>query len=285
MILPLLFAFGAMLFWGIGDFLIQRVTRKVGNIEALAWIGIIGTIGLLPFAWKDLGLVFSGGNFWLFLLLGAIVFASALFNFEALKKGKLSVIDVVLEIELPITIFLSFVFFKEVLSLTQAIVIVVIMSGIILIATKSFSHFKAKLERGVLIALVASVLYGAVNFLTAVSSKSISPMLAIWAPWMIMTILCLVVIIRREGLGGFISNAKNYKMLILFMGIFDTAAWIFYSHAVHEESISIITAITESYPAIALFLGLWLNKEKILFHQYLGAGLALVGSFVLAGTL
>ena len=58
MILPLLFAFGAMLFWGIGDFLIQRVTRKVGNIEALAWIGIIGTIGLLPFAWKDLGFVF-----------------------------------------------------------------------------------------------------------------------------------------------------------------------------------------------------------------------------------
>jgi hypothetical protein len=30
-------ALGAMLAWGIGDFLIQRVTRHVGDVEALAW--------------------------------------------------------------------------------------------------------------------------------------------------------------------------------------------------------------------------------------------------------
>jgi uncharacterized membrane protein len=66
------------------------------------------------------------------------------------------------------------------------------------------------------------------------------------------------------------------------MGIFDTIAWICYAYAVLDHQISIITAITESYPAIALFLGLWFNKEKILWHQYIGAALALIGSFILA---
>ena len=65
------------------------------------------------------------------------------------------------------------------------------------------------------------------------------------------------------------------------MGIFDTLAWVFYAFAVSQNEISITTAITESYPAIALFLGIKFNKEKIKWHQYLGAVLALVLSFVL----
>jgi uncharacterized membrane protein len=66
------------------------------------------------------------------------------------------------------------------------------------------------------------------------------------------------------------------------MAIFDTASWIFYSFAVFNGEISIITAITESYPVVALFLGVWFNKEKIKKHQYLGAILTIIASFILA---
>ena len=58
----ILLAFGAMISWGIGDFLIQKSTRKIGDIESLAWIGIIGSIILLPLALKDLHLI-SKDNF------------------------------------------------------------------------------------------------------------------------------------------------------------------------------------------------------------------------------
>ena len=68
-------------------------------------------------------------------------------------------------------------------------------------------------------------------------------------------------------------------------GIMDTVAWIFYAYATQNNSISIITAITECYPAIAIFLGLILNKEEIKWHQYTGAGLALIGSIILATTI
>ena len=66
------------------------------------------------------------------------------------------------------------------------------------------------------------------------------------------------------------------------MGIIDTLAWVFYAFAIVKYEISITTAITESYPAIALFLGLWFNRERIDWHQYLGAALAIISSVILA---
>ncbi|MDP2925667.1 MAG: DMT family transporter [Nanoarchaeota archaeon] len=281
----ILFALAAMFCWGIGDFLIQKSTRKIGNVESLAFIGIIGTIGLIPFIIKEIPLLFSLPNFLLLLLLGAITFFIALFNFEALKKGKLSVIDVIIELELPVTIILGFLFFRETLSYLQIFVISLIFIGIVLMATKSFKHFKTKLEKGVLFALIAAIGMGLINFLTAASSKQVSPLMAIWVPWLIFSIICILYIGKREGLRKLVKNSLKFRYLILFMGIFDTAAWLFYAFAVHESEISIITAITESYPAIALFLGVFINREKIKWYQYLGAILALLLSFILALTL
>ena len=70
----LLFAFLAMLCWGFGDFFIQRTTRKIGDVESLAYIGIIGSIILLPFVIKDFSLLFSFKNLALLFLLGIITF-------------------------------------------------------------------------------------------------------------------------------------------------------------------------------------------------------------------
>jgi len=98
--LSIIFAFLAMICWGFGDFFIQRCTRKIGNLESLAYIGIIGTLLLIPFIIKDFDLIFSSSNLFLLLGLGIITFIAAILDFEALKEGKLSVIDVLLEIEL-----------------------------------------------------------------------------------------------------------------------------------------------------------------------------------------
>lgn len=281
----ILLAFCALFSWAFGDFLIQRSTRKVGDVQTLAIIGIVGSIGLLPFIIKDFPLLGYKENIILLASLDTLTFVDAILNFEALKEGKLSIIDVVMEIELPVTAVLSYIILKEYLTTMQLIIVASIFIGIILIATKSFSHWKTKIEKGVWIALATAVLMGVVNFMTAVSSKKISPLMAIWFPWMIYGVISLIVIWRREGLKNFAVHVKEYKWLLLMTGIMDTAAWVFYAYATKNNNISIITAITESYPAIAMFLGLWLNKECIKWHQYAGAGLALAGSIILSLTI
>ena len=275
-------AFLAMFCWAFGDFFIQRSTRKVGDIQSLAFIGIIGGIILTPFIIKDFKLLFSLSNIILLSVLGVITFFAALFNFEALKKGKLSIVDVIIEIELPVTIILAYFFFKESLSLPQFSAIFLIFIGIILVATKSFSHWKVKIERGLILAVIAAIGMGFIDFLTSASSRAISPIMAIWFPWMIFSILCLAVIIKRGEFGLFTKNASKFKWLLIAMALFDTFAWLFYAYAVNKNDIAVITAITECYPALAMFLGLWINKERINFHQYLGAALAITASIALA---
>lgn len=280
----LIFAFLAMIFWGFGDFFIQRSSRKIGNVESLLFIGIIGLIGLLPLVWNDIPALFEWQNILLIGFLGVLTFVAGLLDFEALKEGKLSVIEVVLEIELPITILLGLVFFGESLSGIQWAIISLIFIGIVMMAIKEH-HLKNPrlfLEKGVLIALVGSIGMGGINFLTAASSRQVSPIMAIWGPALVFSVLCFFVILKREGFGKTFSNLKKFKWLILGMGIFDTAAWTTYAFATYNEELAIITAITESYPALGLFLGLKFNKEKIGWHQYVGAVLAIIASIALA---
>jgi len=280
----LIFAFLAMICWGIGDFFIQKSARKIGNVEALLFVGLIGLIGLFPFVFDSINQLFEWQNLLLIGFLGLLTFVAGLLDFEALKEGKLSVIEVVLEVELPTTILLGLIFFGERLTGTQWAIISLIFIGILMMAIKKahLKNLKAFLEKGVLIALIATVGMGAINFLTTAASRQISPLMAVWGPAFVFSIFCLIVIWRREGFKKTFSNLKRYKWLILAMGIFDTGAWLSYAFATFRGEIAIITAITESYPALGLLLGLWINKEKVDRHQYLGAALAIIASILLA---
>jgi len=283
--LSIMLAFAAMLAWGIGDFLIQKATRKIGDVETLAVIGIVGIVAFFPFVIKDLPLLLNFDNIFWLVVLGIVTFAAGILNFEALKLGKLSIVDVVLELELPVTIWMGVVFLGESLTFFQYGVISLIFVGMVLIGTRSFEHFKAKMEKGVWIALIASFFMGTVNFLTATNAKNVSPMMAIWVPWVVFTVICLCVIAQRGGIGKLTGHFREYTWLLLWVGLVDTLAWIFYAFSVVDYEVAIITAITESYPAIALMLGVWLNKEMIRPHQWLGAGLALAASIILSFTV
>lgn len=282
--ISLLAAFAAMLCWGFGDFFIQRSVRRVGDVQALAWIGVIGVIGLAPFIIKDLPLLANAYGLSILLILGVITFIAAIVSFEAYKKGKLSVVEVLLELELPITVILGMMFFRESPSVIQFGIMGLIFLGIILMAIKkpNFKEPFKGLEKGVWFAVLGAIGMGLLNFFTASGAKNVSPLMAVWVPWVVFTVISLAFIARREGLGGFVSGGLKHKGILLAMGIFDTLAWLFYAFAVMGNELSITTAITESYPAIGLFLGLWFNGERIKKHQYLGAGIAIICSILLA---
>lgn len=280
--LDILAALGAMLCWGFGDFIIQKATRKIGDMAALAWIGVLGTIGLTPFVWHDLSLVLSRSNFLILLGLGVIVFIIGIINFEALKRGKISVVEVILEAELPVAVLLGLFFLKESLSGVQIFLVILIFLGIVLIAAEPEQMKKRHfLEKGALLALVAAAGYGIIDFLTAVGAKTISPLLTVWFAWVVFTIICLVYMAARGELRSFFRDAGKYKALVFGMGVIDTLAWILFAIAVRNNELAVTVAITESYPAIGLMLGVIVNKEKVSAHQYFGAVLAVVASFAM----
>ncbi|MEK7608233.1 MAG: DMT family transporter [Patescibacteria group bacterium] len=281
----ILAALGAMFCWGFGDFFIQKATRKIGDVETLAWIGLGGSVGLTPFVWNDLSLVFKGSNFTTLFLLGIVVFVVGIINFEALRRGKLSVVEVLLELELPITVILGVLFFQESLTLVQLLLIAVIFFGIIFISAKP-DDFKKRhfFERGAVLAIAAAIGYGLVNFLTAAGAKGISPLLAIWFPWVVFSVICILYLVSKKRIGPFLAHARIYPSLILTIGILDTLAWVFFALAVQKNELSVTIAITESYPAISLLLGINLNNEKISKYQVVGAIMTIGASFLIGLT-
>jgi drug/metabolite transporter (DMT)-like permease len=273
------FAFGAFLLWGFGDFLIQKTIRKIGTVFTLAWIGLFGSIILLPFVWNDLHMI-KGSNLILIIGLGIITFIGGLLNFKALKEGKLSVVEIVLEIELPITIVLGIFFLGEYLNLFQGFLVLLILIGILLTSSKDLK-LRFKIEKGVILGLLTGIFMAFTNLFTSVSSKTITPFIAIWGPWVVFTILTFILIFFINEKGFFKSMKKHYKFIIP-TSIIDTTAWVCYAIALKSMAVSITTAITESYPVIALMLGVFINKEKIKKHQLLGAGISLVACIILA---
>lgn len=288
----ILFAFGAMLFWGVGDFLLQKMSKKLGSIYALTWIYFVGSLVLLPWAVNSFYLIKTPSNFITLFSLGIIECAYGIFVLKAFERGKLSVVDVLFLLELPLTVILGMVFLGEKVDLLQMILIACIIFGAILISRKKLTWL-AKLwsyltgsnkilEKGALLALGAGTISGFYNLMVAVSSRNVSPVLTIWFAWTISCIFLVIYLWHKKNLGNFFRASKNNKNLILAGSVLDVLAWLFFATALSQKDLSITTAITESYPAIAIFLGIRFNKEKISKWQLIGAAVALGASIAIS---
>ena len=168
----ILFALGALFAWGLGDFLIQRTTRAVGSFKALFFIGVVGMVGLFPLIKNDLTRLDTAA--WLLLCsLGFVVIFVALFDFEALKQGKIAIVEPLIGLELPLTVGLTVGLGRDNITLVQGLLIVAIFVGIVLAVTTHHRHLhyhKRIFEKGVVFAGLGAVGMALVNFLTGVSS-------------------------------------------------------------------------------------------------------------------
>ncbi len=290
--LTLIFAFLAMAFWGVGDFLIQRIVKRVGDFQTLLWIDLIAGFFLIPFVASDLPAILTWPNVLSLMVMTVIYLWYGIFLFKAYNKGKLAVVEVIMIGELPFTIILGLIFFREKLDLSQVLVILLIISGTLLISKSRmtwwdrikdfFTGKRVVWEKGVLLATVAVVFSALYNFLTAVNSRNISAFIAVWFPWMLSSLFLLTYIVYKKGLKSFWQTSLNYKYLILFTGIIDTAAWVFYAFATENGKISVVTTIVTGYAVIALILGVKFNKERISGWQYLGAILVFFGVAIMS---
>ncbi|PIN80341.1 hypothetical protein COV13_03740 [Candidatus Woesearchaeota archaeon CG10_big_fil_rev_8_21_14_0_10_32_9] len=279
MINSVLAAFLAMVCWGIGDFLIQKSTRRIGVSETLFIIGFVGSFVLLPFVWTDFALI---GKFEMILFLiffGIFTFFVSMADLKALQVGKLFVVEVLLELELPITIILAVLFLQESLSLPLIGLFALILVGLVLVALPKLHFIKHfVLEHGTYLAILAALGMGIINFLTGYVAINISPLMSVWFAWFIFTIITFGYLVKQKKFvwKKYFINSINFSTIL--MCLLDTAARVFFAFAIVGSGLSIAVGITESYPAIALFLGVLVNKERISKHQLIGAVLVIIVS-------
>lgn len=275
----------AMVSWGLGDFLIQKNSRIIGIWKTLFFIGAIGSIGLFPFVLSEL-LAINSGTVILYPLLGGfITLVASIFDFEALKSGKLAIIEPVLSIEVPFAAIFAVVLWSESISFIGWFLIAAIFLGITVAATQHHSHIhyhKRIFEKGVLYAVVAAITMALTDLLMGVSAQVTSPLLTVWIAWAFFTIVCLLYIVGKGQLKSLIADVQAHPLIILFVGVFDTLGWVAFCFAVEKIPIAITTAISQSYIIITILLGLFVNHERLKKHQIWGVVCATIAVIALA---
>jgi drug/metabolite transporter (DMT)-like permease len=280
----LLCAFVALICWGFGDFFIQRTTRAVGSWKALFYIGVVGLVGLFPFVYKDLPSL-SGSDLLLLCFVEVVVIFSALFDFEALRQGKIAIVEPIIGLELPITVGISLTMLNESVSALQLVLIAVIFIGIVLAITKHHTHLhyhKRIFERGVILAGVGAIGMALYNVLIGVASREISPLVTIWFTHSLVAAICFIYLAYKGEVRSIITSFKKYPGPIIGQSLLDNVAWVAFATATTLIPIAIATTISESYVALAVWLGLFVNREKLNVLQIVGVSLATVGVILLS---
>lgn len=267
--------------WALGDFFIQKTARKIGVIQTLFFIGITSTIFCFPFAYKKL-LHLSVSDYTQLFILSIAIFIYAVLLFKAFKVGKLSVVESIVAIEMPLTVGLAVLITGESLNFSQLTLFILICFGIVL-ATNKYTGRAHKMifEKGVTLALASSALSAFVNFYIGVAAQNISPFLTIYVTHVFLALFCAAIIIYNRQISVTIEDIKSHPVLIGLLSFFDNVAWYAYAYTVTYIPISLAIIITESYIILAALLGYYFNKEKLSKAQKIGAGIALVSVMLL----
>jgi drug/metabolite transporter (DMT)-like permease len=275
----------ALISWGIGDFLIQKSTRKFGDWLSLLYICAFGAIAVFPLIYGELfTLTFDEIVFLSFVSI--VILFAALCDFEAFKKGKLAIVESINSFELPVAAVLASIILREAISLWQWTLIIVLFIGIFLASTKDFSHFKKiHPEKGVFLAVFATVGMGLTDFLFGVGGRETSPLMINWFTDMFLVLACAGYLFYTSRLKEIVPHFRANKKLIVGVSLFDNAAWIAYTYSMLFIPIAIATGISEGYIVLSSGLGIFVNKEKLKTHQFFGLLMAIVGAIVLAFTL
>ena len=287
--LGLLALLAAVFSWGFGDFSIQKSTRAFGDVRTLIFIGLAGIVGLFPFVYGELPVLWHDtSRLFLLSVTGLVIFAAAILDFEALKQGKIAVIEPVLSFELPVSIALAAVFLGERLTPLQFGLAAATFSGVVLSVTQHQHHLmyhRRLLEPGVIMAIAGAIVMGGVNFLVGVSSQQTSPMLTIWCTNIVFTALSLLYLIWQGEVSNLFKGVAKNPRPVIAVCVLDNLAWLMFAVAVTYIPIAIATTISESYIALAVLLGLFINKEKLQRHQMTGVALAIISVILLSLTV
>ncbi len=279
-------AFVAMLCWGIGDFWIQKSTRRVGNTVTLFFMTFFGAVILFPFVWKNLpGFLMSDVQTIVVIgILCAVLLIAAYLDFEALRVGKLAIVEPIWSFEIPVAGFLAFFILKEGLSVSQITLIVFLVCGLVLVSLREKVRVgRVIFERGTIIALFGAVMMGASNFFMGWGARLSDPIMANFVADVFIALFTGAVLLGGGKYRKSIVDMRKNFGLLLQMSVADKVAWVAFAVAMTLSPIGVVTALSESYIIIAVILGLTLNRESLLPHQKIGLIVAVLSAIVLAG--
>ena len=279
----IIFGIIAMLSWGFGDFLIAKAVRSAGVFRTFFWSIVLGLAPILIiFA---LFFKFSAVSLFTGLLLIAIsslFFVGVLSLYKGFQIGVISIISPIASAGAVVTVILSLIFLKEVLSVSQAIGISLAILGSILASFKFHDLIKLKLKKlatGVEFAMIAMLTGGVAFVLLDITISELGWFMPIF---FIRIIGSFIAMIYAGAAKKNISFPVNIVWILVAISILETVAILAIGAGISSDLTSIVIPVSSAFPIITIILARIFFKEILELNQKIGVIAVLVGLVLLA---
>ncbi|MCI3221696.1 DMT family transporter [Streptomyces sp. NP-1717] len=283
-----LFALATALLWGLADFGGGLLTRRTPALTVVVVsqsiaVAVLGVVVVATGAWTA-----TGPQLWYAVAAGVVGPVAMLAFYKALALGPMGVVSPLGSIGVAVPVGVGIVV-GERPGLLQLAGIAVAVAGIVLAGGPELRGAAVQ-RRAIALTLVAAVGFGAVMALIAEASASITGLfLALFVQRVTNVAVggaALYVSVRRgaralpEG-GGF-QVIRAALPALAFVGLADVAANGTYSIAAQNGPVTVAAVLASLYPVITAVAARGVLKEKLRAVQAAGAGLALIGTVLLA---
>jgi len=284
-----IFGLGAALGWGFADLFAALSGRRIGSwaTVVLAQVASAVVMAVILVATQPSFDGFGRVAPWI-VANASLVVGAYVTLYRALEIGKIAVISPVLASYAVIPVLMAVAFLDESLSPLQITGVAVTILGAVLTSTdlralREGTHTKPE---GLEWALTSVVLFGVATYTLGWASQEASAVPVLWLARTTAAIVFVVGALAFKVVRGraFLQPVPLAAVgVAVALGSVDVAGTLSYAHGAEVGLVSIVTAVSATYPLIPVFGGIGLFGERPSLTQYLGvamvvAGLALLGA-------
>lgn len=278
-----LFALATSLLWGLADFgggLLARRTPALTVVvvsQSIAAV-VLGAIVLVTGAWSE-----ASPQLWFAVAVGLVGPVGMLAFYKALALGPMGVVSPLASLSIAVPVAVGLVL-GERPGLVQFAGIAVAVVGVVLAGGPHFRGAPVQ-RQAVLLTLVAAFGFGAVMALIAEASSTLTGLfLALFVQRVTNVVTggtALYVAVRRGSVAP-PKIAWESLPTLAFVGLADVAANGTYSLAAQRGPVTVAAVLASLCPVVTALAARGFLSERLRAIQAAGAGLALVGTVLLA---
>ncbi|MEU3827885.1 DMT family transporter [Streptomyces sp. SID161] len=280
-----LFALTTSLLWGLADFGGGLLTRRIPALTVVVVSQSIAAVVLGAIVFATGGWSEAGPRLWFAFAAGLVGPVALLSFYKALALGPMGVVSPLATLSVAVPVGVGLVL-GERPGLLQAAGIAVAVTGVVLAGGPQLRGAAVQ-RRAILLTLVAALGFGTVFALITEASTDVTGLfLALFAQRLTNVAVggaALAVSVRRGGAavpgGGFPWSSVP---ALAFVGLADVAANGTYAIAARSGPVTVAAVLASLYPVVTTLAARGVLSERLRAVQTAGAGLALLGTLLLA---
>ncbi|HEX5448321.1 MAG TPA: DMT family transporter [Candidatus Saccharimonadales bacterium] len=271
----------ALVFWGLGDWLVARTSKKNDAVEVNAAFQLPGFAIIMSLIWLTHQHVNSWHNILVLSIAGLVFTAAFVIFIKALATGALGIVAPVASTFPLFTLILSAIFFTLNSSHLQLLAMVVVVLGVIILAYEKRNRaVSLRVQHQATIwALLAAVLWGIGNVMqnSVITDESWEIILGAINVSMLIYGILLLFTGPPAGWSRKVKRSLSNRITLTAGAIYTIGSFGFYYSSVRVGSVLIPVIVGSASPLVTSALGAYFDQERLTLIKRAGAVVAVAG--------